>query len=84
MGLILMGIQMLPCSKIENQKKFHKLIESIRWSERGKAELLDLLLDTYEWDETEAVKEVLDGPLSEKAIELVQSESNRWKGFWHG
>mgnify|MGYP003150825631 FL=1 len=69
---------------IENQKKFHKLIESIRWSERGKAELLDILLETYEMSPADAVKEALDGPYSEEAMELIQSESNRWKGFWHG
>jgi len=69
---------------IENEKKFHKWFESIRWSERGKAELLDILLETYEMSPADAVKEALDGPYSEEAMELIQSESNRWKGFWHG
>ena len=69
---------------IEAEKKLKQLIDGLRWSERGKAELLELLLDTYEWSETEAVKEVLDGPLRDQGLELIQSESNRWKGFWHG
>ena len=68
----------------EKEEKFEAMLDSIRWSPTGKAALLDLLLETYKMDETDAMKDCLIGPVSEEAEELIETERHRWKGYWHG
>ena len=67
----------------DKEEMSDRALNQIKWSQIGKADLLDLLLETHEMSITDAVKVALSGPHSDEAMELINFQRYQLEGMCH-